>query len=127
MPSHPQEFTYKHLSVGDEEDEDLVAVFKEAFDFIDEGRKSGGHSEGQLAQRQSKERQQQYTLSAAPGCQQLQAQLTSVLETSSALLAIQRDVIHMVVYCASVTRQPLSQGGSSCPGGSSASILQEAC
>eukprot|EP00878_Enallax_costatus_P019921 GHUV01021035.1.p1 GENE.GHUV01021035.1~~GHUV01021035.1.p1 ORF type:complete len:149 (+),score=34.47 GHUV01021035.1:1077-1523(+) len=27
--------------VGDEEDEDMVALFKEAFDFIDEGRKSG--------------------------------------------------------------------------------------
>jgi hypothetical protein len=40
-PSHPAQFTYKKLSVSDEEDEDLVAVFKEAFDFIDEGRKSG--------------------------------------------------------------------------------------
>jgi hypothetical protein len=40
-PSFPEQFTYKKLSVSDEEDEDLVAVFKEAFDFIDEGRKSG--------------------------------------------------------------------------------------
>jgi hypothetical protein len=40
-PSHPAHFTYKKLSVSDEEDEDLVAVFKVAFDFIDEGRKSG--------------------------------------------------------------------------------------
>jgi hypothetical protein len=41
QPSFPEQFTYKKLSVSDEEDEDLVAVFKEAFDFIDEGRKSG--------------------------------------------------------------------------------------
>lgn len=40
-PSYPGQFVYKHLSVGDEEDEDLVACFREAFDFIDEGRKSG--------------------------------------------------------------------------------------
>ncbi|WIA16668.1 hypothetical protein OEZ85_013331 [Tetradesmus obliquus] len=41
-PSHPAHFTYKKLSVSDQEDEDLVAVFQEAFDFIDEGRMSGG-------------------------------------------------------------------------------------
>lgn len=40
-PSHPEQFVYKHLSVSDEEDEDLVAAFKEAFAFIDEGRKKG--------------------------------------------------------------------------------------
>uniref|UniRef100_A0A383WFK4 Protein-tyrosine-phosphatase n=1 Tax=Tetradesmus obliquus TaxID=3088 RepID=A0A383WFK4_TETOB len=40
-PSHPAQFTYKKLSVSDEEDEDLVAVFKEAFDFIEDSRSSG--------------------------------------------------------------------------------------
>lgn len=40
-PSHPQHYTYLHLSVSDEEDEDLVAAFKEAFEFIEEGRKKG--------------------------------------------------------------------------------------
>lgn len=41
-PSHPAGlFVYKQLCISDEDDEDLVAVFKEAFDFIDEGRKSG--------------------------------------------------------------------------------------
>ncbi|KAF6263441.1 protein-tyrosine phosphatase-like protein [Scenedesmus sp. NREL 46B-D3] len=40
-PSHPEQFIYKRLSVSDEEDEDLVAVLKEASEFIDEGRKSG--------------------------------------------------------------------------------------
>ena len=40
-PSFPGMFTYKHLSVSDEEDEDLVEAFKEAFAFIDEGRKKG--------------------------------------------------------------------------------------
>ncbi len=43
-PTHPHKFTYKHLSVGDEEDEDMVAVFRDAFAFIDDGRKSGGPS-----------------------------------------------------------------------------------
>jgi hypothetical protein len=41
-PSFPGQFEYKHLSVSDEEDEDLVEAFKEAFAFIDEGRKKGG-------------------------------------------------------------------------------------
>jgi hypothetical protein len=40
-PSHPGRFRYKHLSLGDEEDEDLVSVFDDAFTFIDEGRKAG--------------------------------------------------------------------------------------
>jgi hypothetical protein len=40
-PSHPAHFTYNKLSVSDEDDEDLVAVLREAFDFIDKGRKSG--------------------------------------------------------------------------------------
>jgi hypothetical protein len=39
--SFPDKFVYKHLSVSDEEDEDLVEAFKEAFAFIDEGRKKG--------------------------------------------------------------------------------------
>ena len=41
VPSFPDNFAYKHLSVSDEEDEDLVEAFKEAFAFIDEGRKKG--------------------------------------------------------------------------------------
>lgn len=41
QPSFPDKFVYKHLSVSDEEDEDLVEAFKEAFAFIDEARKKG--------------------------------------------------------------------------------------
>jgi hypothetical protein len=41
QPSFADKFEYKHLSVSDEEDEDLVEAFKEAFAFIDEGRKKG--------------------------------------------------------------------------------------
>lgn len=40
-PSHPGRFRYKHLSLGDDEEEDLVSVFDDAFTFIDEGRKAG--------------------------------------------------------------------------------------
>eukprot|EP00775_Hariotina_reticulata_P009813 gene9813-9971_t len=40
-PTFPDNFVYKHLSVGDEDDEDLVAEFKDAFEFIEEGRKQG--------------------------------------------------------------------------------------
>lgn len=42
QPSFPSRFVYKHLSVSDEEDEDLVEAFKESFTFIDEARKKGG-------------------------------------------------------------------------------------
>lgn len=45
-PSHPDRLVYCHLSVSDEEDEDLVAAFRQAFEFIDEGRKRGGCSCG---------------------------------------------------------------------------------
>lgn len=41
QPSFAGKFEYKHLSVSDEEDEDLVEAFKEAFAFIDEARKQG--------------------------------------------------------------------------------------
>ena len=41
-PSHPEHFVYKRLQVSDEEKEDLVGSFKEAFDFIDEARSSKG-------------------------------------------------------------------------------------
>jgi hypothetical protein len=40
-PTFPDTFVYKHLSIGDEDDEDLVAEFKDAFEFIEEGRKQG--------------------------------------------------------------------------------------
>lgn len=40
-PSHPGLFAYKHLSLGDEDDEDIVAAFQEAFDFIENGRGKG--------------------------------------------------------------------------------------
>ena len=40
-PSFPGQFVYKHLSIGDEEDEDIVEAFKESFEFIDEARKKG--------------------------------------------------------------------------------------
>jgi len=41
-PSHPEHFVYKRLQVSDEEQEDLVGSFKEAFEFIDEARSSKG-------------------------------------------------------------------------------------
>lgn len=41
-PSFTGQFEYKHLSIGDEEDEDIVEAFKESFAFIDEARKKGG-------------------------------------------------------------------------------------
>lgn len=40
-PSFPDAFAYKHLSVSDEEDEDLIAACRDAFPFIEEGRKKG--------------------------------------------------------------------------------------
>jgi len=40
-PSHPEAFTYKRLVVGDDEKEDLIGCFSQAFEFIDMALKSG--------------------------------------------------------------------------------------
>lgn len=40
-PSHEGLFVYKQLAVSDTETEDIVGVFREAFDFIDKARKTG--------------------------------------------------------------------------------------
>ena len=40
-PSHPEAFTYKRLVVGDDEKEDLIGCFSQAFEFIEMALKSG--------------------------------------------------------------------------------------
>lgn len=41
LPSHPQHFTYQHLACSDTETQDIVSLFQQAFEFINEGRKKG--------------------------------------------------------------------------------------
>jgi hypothetical protein len=41
--SHNAHFNYKRLAVSDEEKEDLIGTFREAFPFIDAGREAGGY------------------------------------------------------------------------------------
>lgn len=41
MPSHKDHFVYKQLKICDKEYEDVVGVFSEAFEFINEARKTG--------------------------------------------------------------------------------------
>lgn len=41
-PSHPQQFCYQQLVCSDTDTQDIVSLFQQAFEFIDEGRQQGG-------------------------------------------------------------------------------------
>lgn len=41
MPNHQGQFVYKQLSICDREEQDIVSVFNEAFDFINEAGIAG--------------------------------------------------------------------------------------
>lgn len=42
QPTHPQQFRYAQLACSDTETQDIVGLFSQAFQFIDEGRNNGG-------------------------------------------------------------------------------------